>query len=150
MTHPEHHDPDDDNTLDAGPVPERTQLMPYKDEAERRAYDAAYKRLRRAGGPTLSTPLVPPDVRLQTARDVLDLLAQQVNDVQADPDVDVLDRARTVGFLASIALRAIEAGDQQARIEALERALKLRADEQKKTAAAAAARNGRSNAHGSH
>ena len=106
-------------------------IVPYKDPDARRAYDADYKRLRRGGSPTLSTPLVPPEVRLQTAKDVLALLADQVAAVQAAPDADVFDRARTVGFLASIALRAIEAGDQAARIEALERALKVRADQQK-------------------
>lgn len=106
-------------------------IMPYKDPADRRAYDADYKRLRRAGCPTLSSPLVPPEVRLQTARDVLQLLADQVNAVRAAAEADPLDKARTIGFLAGIALRAIEAGDQQARIEALERALKVRATEQK-------------------
>jgi hypothetical protein len=139
---------DVDDRPTRGPGTEQ-QIMPYKDDAARRAYDADYKRLRRSGGPTLSNPLVPPEVRLQTARDVLDLFARQVDAVQADPDADVMDRARTVGFLASIALRAIEAGDQAARIEALERALKLRAEDQKKaTVAAAAAKQGRSNGHG--
>lgn len=127
----------DDDFVEAEVTP-TNPIMPYKDPADRRAYDTAYKQLRRGGGPALSNPLVPPEVRLQTGRDVLALLAEQVNAVQAAQDADPLEKARVVGFLAGVALRAIEAGDQQARLEALERTLKLRSDEARK-----GGRNGR-------
>src|SRR3954466_8578897 len=119
---------DDDDVVDAEAEPANC-IMPYKDPEARRTYDTAYKQLRRGGGPALSNPLVPPEVRLQTARDVLALLAEQVNAVQAAPDADPLEKARVIGFLAGFALRAIEAGDQQARLEAVERVLKLRSAE---------------------
>jgi hypothetical protein len=130
--------PESDKELVDEDVEPANSIMPYKDPEARRTYDTAYKQLRRGGGPALSNPLVPPEVRLQTARDVLALLAEQVNAVQAAPDADPLEKARVVGFLAGVALRAIEAGDQQARLEALERTLKMRSDEARK-----GGRNGR-------
>ena len=118
--------------------------MPYKDPEQRRNYDADYKRLRRAGSPTLSNPLVPPAERIATARDVLDLLSEQMHLVRSAENADPMDRARTVGFLCGICLKAIESGDQAARIEALERALKLRVTEQREQERASK----RSNGHG--
>jgi hypothetical protein len=64
--------------------------------------------------------------RLQSAQDVIDLLQEQVAAVRADRDAGTLEKARAIGFLASVALRAIEAGTLAARLEALEMALKTR------------------------
>jgi hypothetical protein len=63
---------------------------------------------------------------LQTAQDVLDLLQEQASLVRAEPDASTFEKARTIGFLAGVALRAIEAGNLAARLEALELALKMR------------------------
>jgi hypothetical protein len=49
-----------------------------------------------------------------------------VNAVRADAGGDPNERARTVGFLAGLALRAMEGRDLAARLEAVERVLKLR------------------------
>ena len=68
-----------------------------------------------AGAPPLDHPA-----------DVLALLAEQVNEVRADVLADPTERARTLGFLASLALRAMEARDITARLEAVERVLKMR------------------------
>ena len=65
-------------------------------------------------------------VPLDTPSDVLALLAEQVNAVRADALADPAEKARTVGFLAGLALRAMEARDVVARLEAVERVLKLR------------------------
>jgi hypothetical protein len=73
--------------------------------------------------------IVPADpVPLDHPADVLALLAEQVNMVRADVLADPTERARTLGFLASLALRAMEARDITARLEAVERVLKLRKD----------------------
>jgi hypothetical protein len=64
--------------------------------------------------------------RLQTAADALALLAQQVAAVQADPLVPTVDRARCIAYLIGVSLKAIEAGDSAARLEAVEAVLKLR------------------------
>jgi len=57
---------------------------------------------------------------------VLAPLAEQIGAIRADPRAGALDKARAVGYLATVALKAIEAGDLAARFEALERVLKQR------------------------
>jgi len=68
--------------------------------------------------------------------DVLAVLGEQINAVRVDPFADPTEKARTLGMLSSVALRAMEAKDLAARLEAVERVLKLRkqsqADSQKK------------------
>jgi hypothetical protein len=73
----------------------------------------------------------PPPLPLRDPADVVDLLAEQAEAVRRDPHADPLDRARTLGFVAALALRAMEAAEGRARLEALERALKLRTDERR-------------------
>ena len=107
--------------------------MPYKDPDRRRAYARDYRRLRRAGdtGSTPVHPVIPLPTRLRTAADVIELLREQVGLVRADPSMPAGDRARTVGFLCGVALRAIEAGNLAARIEALETVLNQRKENQR-------------------
>jgi hypothetical protein len=69
--------------------------------------------------------------RLKTAADVVRLLEEQVAAVRDEPDVGTLEKARTIGYLAGVALKAIEAGNLAARIEALEAILKARKGEGK-------------------
>ena len=104
--------------------------MPFANPDRSRGYQREYRRLRR-GGDRCTTPCatpVPGEFRLKTAADVLALLEEQVNAVRADADAGTMEKARTVGFLGSIALRAIEAGNLAARIEMLEAVLKQRKD----------------------
>ena len=75
------------------------------------------------------TPVLP--VPLDQPADVLAVLAEQANAVRADPFADPAEKARTLGLLAGVALRAMEARDVVARLEAVERVLKLRKDTQK-------------------
>ncbi len=101
--------------------------MPYRDAERRRAYDREYKRIARAGGgPTPGQTRLPQPFRLKTAADVLALLEEQVAAVREDPAVGTLERARCVGYLAGVGLKAIEAGDVAARLEAVEATLKAR------------------------
>ena len=58
-------------------------------------------------------------VPLDHPADVPALLAEQVNAVRADVLADPTERARTLGFLANLALRAMEARDITARLEAV-------------------------------
>ncbi len=71
-------------------------------------------------------------VPLDQPADVLAVLAEQVNAVRADPGVDLTERARTLAFLAGLALRAMDARDGEARLEAVERVLKLRKDQERR------------------
>src|SRR5262245_7069076 len=66
----------------------------------------------------------PPRSRLQTAGDVLALLNQQIAAVRLDPDTGPLGKARAGGYLARVALKAIEASNLAARIEMIEAVLK--------------------------
>jgi hypothetical protein len=102
--------------------------MPYADADKARDYQRDYRRTRRAGDgcTTPCTSPVPLPFRLQTARDVIDLLQEQVAAVRADRKAGTLEKARTVGYLAGVVLRAIEAGNLAARIEMLEAVLKQR------------------------
>lgn len=99
--------------------------MPYRDPARQREYQREYGRLRRAdGAQTPGQAAIPLPFRLKTAADVLALLEEQVGAVRGDSALTTVERARTVGYLAGVALRAIEAGDLAARVEAVEAILK--------------------------
>jgi hypothetical protein len=102
--------------------------MPYADPDQARRYQREYRRTRRAGDSctTPCTTLIPLEFRLRTASDVLDLLEEQVDAVVKDTESTALEKARCIGFLCGVTLRAIEAGDLAARLEALEAVLKAR------------------------
>jgi len=67
---------------------------------------------------------------METPAEVVAVIAEQVNTVRADPFADPSEKARTVGMLSGVALRAMEAKDLAARLEAVERVLKLRRNDQ--------------------
>src|SRR5919107_4671917 len=101
--------------------------MPYRDSDRQREYQREYGRMRRAGETqTPGQTLVPLPFRLKTAADVLKLLEEQVAAVRGEPNAGTLEKARCVGYLAGVALKAIEAGDLAARLEAVEAVLKAR------------------------
>jgi hypothetical protein len=78
----------------------------------------------------------PQPLALATPADVLAVLEEQVNAVRADMFAEPHERARTLGMLCSIALRCIEAKDLDARLEVVERVLKLRKQSQEEAAQA--------------
>jgi hypothetical protein len=102
--------------------------MPYVDPERGRQYQREYRRTRRAGDSctTPCTTLLPLEFRLRTASDVLDLLEEQVDAVVKDANSTALEKARCIGFLCGVTLRAIEAGELAARLEAVEAVLKNR------------------------
>jgi hypothetical protein len=101
--------------------------MPFKDPERRRAYQAEYRRLRRAGrAESPGRVALPEPYRLQTAREVLGLLEEQINAVRSDPHVSTLERARCVGSLAGVVLRAVETSGLEERLAALEAVLRGR------------------------
>jgi hypothetical protein len=103
--------------------------MPYKNTERQRDYQREYKRHQRAG--TCQTPCttqLPAGFRLKTARDVLALIEEQVQAVRGDEKLATTERARTIGYLAGLALRAVEVTDLSERMEAVERVLSPRKD----------------------
>lgn len=100
--------------------------MPYADHDVRREYDRQRKRAARRGCPTArpSLPPLPADYRLRKAEQVLELLQEQIKALRDDQSISTAERARTIGFLCSTVLRAIEAADLAGRVESLERLLR--------------------------
>ena len=62
---------------------------------------------------------------VRTAADVLEVLETTVNDVRAGGNPMT---ARTLTYVLSVALRAVELATIEGRLEAVERALKLRSE----------------------
>jgi hypothetical protein len=102
--------------------------MPFSDPDKARDYQREYRRTRRAGDGCTSpgTTPIPLPFRLKTADDVLRLLEEQVEAVRVEQEAGTLEKARAIGYLAVVALKAIEAGNLAARIEVLEAVLKQR------------------------
>ena len=101
--------------------------MPFADPGRRRDYQRERARLRRAGRADAPAKVeLPAPVRIATARDVLDLIAEQINLLRADLSLGTVERARCLGGLAGVALRAVETADLEARLMALEAVLKVR------------------------
>ena len=98
--------------------------MPYKDPERRRASVRESQRRRRAvaGKPRRHPRPLPElaELRLRSARDVVAAIEEQL-DLVRRARVGVLERARCVGYLCSVALRATEVGSTEERIDELER-----------------------------
>src|SRR5919199_6167981 len=81
--------------------------MPYRDPEKQRAYQREYRRMQRAGScATPSQTQISLPFRLKTAHDVLALLEEQVHAIRAEPAAGTLEKARAIGYLAGIALKA--------------------------------------------
>jgi hypothetical protein len=102
--------------------------MPYADENRAREYQREYRRIRRSGDDctTPGTTPLPLPFRLQTAADVLAMIEDQVTAVCDEGDAKPMEKARVIGYLCTIALKAIETGNLAARLEAIELVLKHR------------------------
>lgn len=104
--------------------------MPYRDpERQRLAKNEAARRRRarrRTAGvepvePALG-PLIPPTIRLRSVDDALTLLEGQTASVLT-ANARPLERARCIGYLLGIGLRAIEASILEQRISTIEERL---------------------------
>jgi hypothetical protein len=62
----------------------------------------------------------PPPRRLQSAQDVIELLQEQAEALRASTQADAIQKARTLGFLANLAIKAIELGSLSDRMDVLE------------------------------
>ena len=97
--------------------------MPYKDSAQRRAYDKAYKKKRRSQGRTkkwLDNRLTENEVA--TAEDLRDLLNEVIAEARDADDTSLaLETALRIKLRAvEVGLRVIEITDHERRIAALE------------------------------
>ncbi len=71
---------------------------------------------------------VGPRQHVQTPADVRRVLATEIESVAANPDLDPVRKARILAQLARAALRAMELETFDARVQAIESALKRRTD----------------------
>jgi hypothetical protein len=67
---------------------------------------------------------------IRTAADVRRLVSEQITELTTNPDLDPVRKAGRLAQLARVALRAIEVATLEARVEAVEAALRLRKDDQ--------------------
>lgn len=114
--------------------------MGYKDPDKRRAYDRAYKSKLRIERKSQSEILPPiqlfqqqnSDFRIKTAADILQLLSDTIKAVRAlntENSNEAIQQARAIGYLAGVALKAVETEGIERRIIALEAILQLRGEE---------------------
>ncbi len=68
---------------------------------------------------------------VQTAADVRRMLATQIENVTANPDLDPIRKAQVIAQLTRVALRAIELANLEERVEAIEAMLRRRKQAQK-------------------
>lgn len=111
--------------------------MGYKDPEKRRAYDRAYKAKKRIEHKS-QTQILPPiqlfnqqntDFRIQTASDILQLLADTIRAIRnftAENTNEAIQQGRAIGYLAGVALKAVETANLEGRLEALETVLNAR------------------------
>jgi hypothetical protein len=97
--------------------------MPYKNPEQAREYHREYQRVRRTGSAGNTSLGLPPSTRIQTAEDVRLLLETTIHEVR-EADADALVKARCIGYLAGITLKAIETANLEARLIDLEEVLK--------------------------
>lgn len=98
--------------------------MSFKDPEKRRSYNREYQRLRRAGQPSGSRGVEVIRVsnleQTETARGLLRVLGELIGDVLNSKQGDAFIKARTVAYVVSVALRAIETSDLETRVSNLE------------------------------
>lgn len=101
--------------------------MPYKNPEIQKEYKREWARIKRAGdfGTPCGTQL-PLPFKLKTAQDLLALIEEQINAVREEEKAKILEKARVVGYLAGIALKAVEVAGLEIRVEALEQVIMKR------------------------
>jgi hypothetical protein len=83
--------------------------------------------MRRSGDNRTPTQTsLPTSFRLKRAEDILNLLSEQIEAVKNEAEAGTLEKARCIGYLAGIALKAVEATNIESRLAAVEEILKGR------------------------
>jgi hypothetical protein len=103
-------------------------MSPYKDPAKKREWERNYRRLQRAGMTKSNTNLPRtlikyPEVRIETARDYLHIINAMIDEVRNTPDATIVERARAIGYLIGVGLKALEIGSFEDRLAQIETAL---------------------------
>ena len=91
--------------------------MPYKNPEDKKTYQREYMRTYKEGAKAPGKTLDPAAMR--TAKGLLEMLSDTIAEIRAT-EADPFVRARCIGYLCAIALRAVEVADLEQRIIALE------------------------------
>jgi hypothetical protein len=103
-------------------------MSPYKDPVKKREWERNYRRLQRAGmtksNTDLSRTLIKyPEVRIETARDYIHVINAMIDEVRNASDATIVERARAIGYLIGVGLKALEIGCFEDRLTQIETAL---------------------------
>lgn len=103
-------------------------MSPYKDPAKKREWERNYRRLQRAGMTKSNTDrprtlIKYPEMRFETARDYLYVINAIIDEVRNAPDATTVERARTIGYLIGVGLKALEIGSLEDRLTQIETTL---------------------------
>jgi hypothetical protein len=93
--------------------------MPFKDPERAKQYQREYKRSRRAAEvvPVKKTTYNPEQIA--TAKGLLQILSDTIAEV-FNTEADVFIRARCIGYLVGVGLRAVELAELESRIAIIE------------------------------
>lgn len=97
--------------------------MPFADADKAREYQRNYQRQRRNGSTDSTVVDLPTTVRIKSAEDVLALLEDTINSVRG-AEADALVKARCIGYLAGVTLKAVETANIEARLVDVEEMLR--------------------------
>lgn len=93
--------------------------MPYRDPEKQKAYQREWQRVRKAGEPMKPFARTLNQAELRTAQGMLDVLADIVGQL-TDAESDLFMKARTIAYVVSVGLRAVETAELERRLIALE------------------------------
>ncbi len=98
--------------------------MAYKDPEKQREYQREWQRKKRASQVKASPGRTLNPEEIRTAQGLRDLLSEVISEVR-EAEGDTFVKARLVGYLVSIGIKAVETADHEERLSNLEDKLNL-------------------------
>lgn len=93
--------------------------MPYRDPEKQKAYQREWQRARKAGEPMKPLARTLNQAEIKSAQGMLNILADILAQLVADKG-DLYMKARTIAYVASVGLRAVETAELERRLTELE------------------------------
>lgn len=93
--------------------------MPYKDPEKQKTYQREWQRSRKAGEPMKPLPRTLNSGEIRTAQGMLDVLVETLAQLM-EAKADLFMKARTIAYVVSVGLRAVEIAELERRLIELE------------------------------